>query len=92
MIGCDTCEDWYHLHCVGISVNQAEKCDKYLCPRCLLRNSFQHSACVAAQVTHKWENMGDQHFKARQNALLKVRNCYYSIHRNNPLYLRITNR
>lgn len=34
MIGCDGCEDWYHGHCVGVSEEQANKVDKYLCLRC----------------------------------------------------------
>ncbi|XP_047738009.1 transcription initiation factor TFIID subunit 3 [Hyalella azteca] len=37
MIGCDTCDDWYHWVCVGIQVppNEAEN---WYCPRCLAQH------------------------------------------------------
>lgn len=34
MIGCDGCEEWYHGICVGVSEEQANKVDKYVCLRC----------------------------------------------------------
>ncbi|UJR09016.1 hypothetical protein I4U23_013265 [Adineta vaga] len=33
-IGCDVCADWLHGACVGISPEQAEKFEVYVCPRC----------------------------------------------------------
>lgn len=34
MIGCDTCDDWYHWVCVGIQVPPNDDVNWY-CPRCL---------------------------------------------------------
>lgn len=34
MIGCDGCEEWYHGPCVGVTEEQANKFDKYVCLRC----------------------------------------------------------
>ena len=34
MIGCDSCDEWYHGPCVGVSEEQANKVDKYVCIRC----------------------------------------------------------
>ena len=72
MVGCDTCEDWYHFQCVGLNTNRAEKCDKYICPRCSLQDSFKHSANAVAGICNKWMRALD-HFKARELTLGKVR-------------------
>jgi len=34
MIGCDACQDWFHLSCVGLTPTDAAQIDKYACPRC----------------------------------------------------------
>ncbi|CAK58429.1 unnamed protein product (macronuclear) [Paramecium tetraurelia] len=33
-IFCDLCQRWFHLKCVGLSQDQAEKINKYICPEC----------------------------------------------------------
>lgn len=33
-IGCDVCADWLHGSCVGITPEQADKFEVYVCPRC----------------------------------------------------------
>ena len=33
-VGCDECEDWFHPACVGISQQEAEAQDSYICPGC----------------------------------------------------------
>ena len=39
MICCDTCEDWFHGNCVGITVAQGKRMERegkdYVCPLCL---------------------------------------------------------
>ncbi|XP_071501633.1 nucleosome-remodeling factor subunit BPTF-like [Diadema antillarum] len=33
-IGCDRCNDWFHGRCVGISQEEAESIENYICPKC----------------------------------------------------------
>lgn len=70
MVGCDTCDEWYHFACVGLSLVMAEKCEKYVCVRCALHTSFLQAATMAAQVTNKW--MNNEHFRSRDAAYQKV--------------------
>lgn len=76
MVGCDTCEDWYHFQCVGLSVSQAEKCAKYVCIRCSLKNSFLQAANTVAQLTNKWMNCVE-HFRRRDETFQKVSILYF---------------
>lgn len=54
MVGCDTCKEWYHCACVGLSKSQAEKLDKYICIRCLLIYSFDEAGAHAGRICNKW--------------------------------------
>jgi hypothetical protein len=35
MVGCDFCDGWYHGACVGITKDEANLRESYLCPRCV---------------------------------------------------------
>lgn len=35
MICCDTCEEWFHFKCVGLSIDREDNEDLYACPLCL---------------------------------------------------------
>ena len=71
MIGCDECDEWYHLQCVGLSQAQADKLERYLCIRCTLRQSFCNAAMLAAQSVNKWMTPLDV-LRSREQRLNKV--------------------
>ncbi len=57
MVGCDSCDEWYHFSCIGITVNSSVMSklnDTYVCVRCALKNSFNYSAELVANLTNKW--------------------------------------
>lgn len=72
MIGCDTCDEWYHLQCVGLNANSRIS-DKYICIRCSLKLSFISNINNAAQITNKWMNC-KEHFQSRDLQFQKVSN------------------
>ena len=41
MIGCDSCDEWYHGRCIGLTESQAARYDKYVCVRCSLNRHLQ---------------------------------------------------
>lgn len=54
MIGCDGCEEWYHGACVGITEEQAQKFDKYVCVRCSTLRVYKENAVTVAGILRKW--------------------------------------
>merc|ERR1711899_540810 len=50
-IGCEQCFDWFHGHCVGILQREADKIDKYFCPRC--SPSFYINQCNFKPLRNK---------------------------------------
>ena len=34
MVGCDLCDGWYHGSCVGVSKDDANCLESYVCPLC----------------------------------------------------------
>ena len=80
MIGCDSCDDWYHLSCVGVSSVQAENIENYLCIRCSIKNSFNESVVQCFKITNIWMDVAslshDQKLKAgkQQKKLTSTQN------------------
>jgi len=35
MIGCDNCNEWYHVHCVGLTVDDVSTIGNWYCPTCV---------------------------------------------------------
>ena len=68
MVGCDSCEEWYHGPCVGLTEQQAEKCDKYVCIRCSTLKQYEMCADKALFVVKKWTSPKDlQKARASEN-------------------------
>ena len=59
MIGCDGCEEWYHGPCVGITQEQAQKTDKYVCVRCSTLRIYKDNAGTVANILRKWTSAKD---------------------------------
>ena len=59
MVGCDSCEEWYHGPCVGLTEQQAEKCDKYVCIRCCALKQYEMCADKTLSVIKKWTSPKD---------------------------------
>jgi len=43
MIGCDSCNDWFHAVCVNISEEDAKKIQSYTCPNCIVAKAEQEA-------------------------------------------------
>jgi hypothetical protein len=72
MIGCDNCEDWFHFNCAGLSKAQADKCDKYICVRCILKLSIDQCVERVAKIVNKWMGQVDP-CKFSESKKLKIR-------------------
>ena len=91
MIGCDYCDEWYHLSCVGLTSVQAESVENFRCMRCLIRQSFNASAMQCRKIIDTWTNVSILHerhkllmtkiFKRinREHNLLKRREAEYDL-------------
>ncbi len=34
MVGCDSCDEWFHGECIGVTEQMASKLKKYVCNEC----------------------------------------------------------
>lgn len=44
MVGCDSCDDWLHIECVGLTPEQADAIETYVCKRCKNKRKSSGSA------------------------------------------------
>ena len=59
MVGCDTCDEWYHGPCIGLTEQQAEKFDKYMCIRCVTQKQYKMCTDTVLNVVRKWTSSKD---------------------------------
>jgi hypothetical protein len=59
MIACDTCNEWYHGSCIGISETQADRYDTYTCVRCGVKRLFDQNVNNIVCVVKKWTSPVD---------------------------------
>jgi hypothetical protein len=71
MVGCDLCDDWYHLQCIGITQSQADKTDKYNCLRCTLRLSIKSSTKQVGDLANFWM-VPDEYLRIRDGKKQKI--------------------
>ena len=69
-VGCDGCQDWFHATCVGISREEAEQLDSYMCPKCQKNKRTRHDLFLTRStqrqhwdlLTQIWSNVKVRHF------------------------------
>jgi hypothetical protein len=71
MVGCDSCDDWFHAPCIGLSKVQAERTDAFICFRCNIADSLKTTATGAATIVNKWMCKEDVLLK-RENDKLRI--------------------
>ena len=54
MIGCDTCDEWYHGLCVNITEQAASKMVNFVCLRCNIAKTYKEGATVGLDICNKW--------------------------------------
>lgn len=70
MIGCDRCDDWFHLSCVGLTQAQIQNVEEYTCVKCLIGISVSSSFTRAKKVIDTWN---DASSLSRRNELLRTK-------------------
>lgn len=54
MLGCDTCDEWYHGDCVGITEEQADALGNYVCPPCASRTTGEQTPTAGGSVAEAY--------------------------------------
>lgn len=46
LVQCGGCQDWHHIHCVGLHLEQAQRLNRFYCPVCtvLRKKTYQYGA------------------------------------------------
>jgi len=69
MICCDTCNDWFHLRCVKISVKAARTVDKYVCPNCSPNLSPNSGNQSTKSMENEFFDFGDENGEKNDEAI-----------------------
>ena len=64
MILCDYCIEYYHPHCVGITVEQAQLFDSYKCPTCIEQNIDEpiYEGAITLKLIKKNDQLYRMHY------------------------------
>lgn len=60
MIGCDTCEEWFHGHCVHVPTIIGEKLESYECPGCTEKRGGVYAYARTPILTEEDEDPEDE--------------------------------
>ena len=52
-ISCDTCNDWYHLKCVGLNNSQVKTMKRWVCPVCCAVRGDGEGLAASAERLHR---------------------------------------
>lgn len=53
MIGCDECQDWFHMDCVSITPEIAENLVNYVCPSCCKNKGIEYPHSKQSPIPRK---------------------------------------
>lgn len=68
MIGCDTCDEWFHGPCISVTEVKANQVTNYVCVRCCLSRIFKGSSQIIVDIIRKWTNKKELKKARRQQA------------------------
>ncbi|MES1921112.1 hypothetical protein MHBO_002696, partial [Bonamia ostreae] len=73
MIGCDECFGWFHYNCVKITIGEAKRKTKYLCPKCTKKFNPKQKNDVKTEVFKYYEFLSDDAEENNQTQILAKR-------------------
>ena len=56
-IGCDQCQDWFHGTCVGVSKQEADEMETYVCPTCKRKGSVDSVISQKVLDANAWKEL-----------------------------------
>ena len=67
MVGCDTCDEWYHIKCVGLTKKAVDREDSYVCLKCRIRQMFSSSLEESASAVATTLQAYQAHISAEES-------------------------